>query len=805
MIQAHCQNEYQIDLNEYQIDLVEACYRTLVRSHPEGLIILFDRELVILKLQGCLRNQTPFDLSQLERLDHLLPSSIHSLLLPTCQTACQGHPQTCHFTLNQMRYCAKAVPVQDKYDVCLAGILLVSEDLATTSRPIPLSGADDSKDLETNLIELERREAYFRALVQNSSDIISLIDVSGNIHYHSPAMRRILGYSGDDFLNQRWFNSIHPDDQARFSDKLKAAKDQPGIPVAIEYRVQQADQDWAWIESVLTNWLDNPDIEAIVMNSRDTSERKQVENALIYQIEFEALLTQLSTQFINLDPDQLDQGVIHALQSIQTFLKIDQAYIYLYDSNHTTLKMTHEWSQAGIPARLGSKGFEVEVEAYPWSNRQLDQLQPVVVNGVNSLPAAAAPERQAMLRRQLQSYILVPIAERGHLLGVLGLAAVNSQKNWSSEEISLLMTLGNIFASTFNQTRAELALRMSEERLQLVTEATSDAIWDWDLQTNATYWSEQLFKFLGLDAQCTQPDFDLFESYLHPEDRLAYELAFQNHLELGQPFDVEVRMQMENGSYRWFQSQGKVVRDASGEPIRMVGSLTNIHDRKRAEELLKQSLQEKVILLKEVHHRVKNNLQIISSLLRLQAGLSSDPSVISAFDDCQNRIQSIAMVHEQLYGNEQLERISLNDYINDLVRNVSHSLNLDYARIKIDINVVDVYVSLSQAIACGLILNELITNALKYAFKDRENGSLWITGRLIGQHVHLTVQDDGIGLPPSLDLSETDSLGLQLVDDMVAKLDGSLRVDSYQGQGTTFEIKFQPDFTTGWDSEMQEG
>ncbi len=647
--------------------------------------------------------------------------------------------------------------------------------------------------LKASLVELERREAYFRALVQNSSDIISLMDEAGDVHYHSPALSRILGYVSHEFRGQQFIDNVHPHDRLRVIEAIEAVQAQRGIPIAIEYRIRQSDQEWAWLESVLTNWLDDKDIQAIVVNSRDTSERKQIETALLYQTEFEAILTQISSQFINLPPYQVDEGITQALRLIQEFLGIDQVYVYLYDTDPQILEMSYEWCAPGIPSRLTDQGYRIHSDQFKWSLDRLRRLQPVVVNGIHSLGPEAKAERQRLVERGVQSYILVPIAERRTMLGVLGLAAIRQPRFWTQEDTSLLMTLGNILASTLNQRRAEEALRASEERLNLVIEAANDAIWDWDLQTNATFWSERLFTFLGLDPASTSPHCDLFDDHIHPDDRILYEQTFENHLELHHPFYVELRMRVQGGSHEWFQVHAKAVRDTDGTPVRLVGSLTNIHARKQAEELVRASLKEKVILLKEIHHRVKNNLQIISSLLRLQASTSEDPSVAAAFADCQSRIQSIALVHERLYGSKQFEQIDIAEYIEDLVSNLSNSLNWSEDHVQIEIDVTGIYISLSQAISCGLILNELITNALKYAFAYRDKGHLWVTSQLQGDSLQIQVKDDGVGLPENFNVEPRESLGLQLVEDMVSKLEGSLEVESTPGQGTSFTITFKPE------------
>jgi len=212
-------------------------------------------------------------------------------------------------------------------------------------------------------------------------------------------------------------------------------------------------------------------------------------------------------------------------------------------------------------------------------------------------------------------------------------------------------------------------------------------------------------------------------------------------------------------------------------------------ERKKAQEQIKASLREKEVLLKEIHHRVKNNLQIISSLLNLQADYLKDPEAIEVFRDSQNRIQSMAIVHEKLYQSEDLATINLSEYIQDLVSNLSYSYEVNLEAIAVKIKVEEVLLDIDTAIPCGLIINELVSNSLKYAFPKHQSGEICIELKsLIGKQMKLTVSDNGIGLPENFDFNKTDSLGLQLVDALTTQLKGTIEID--RDRGTKFQIIF---------------
>lgn len=210
----------------------------------------------------------------------------------------------------------------------------------------------------------------------------------------------------------------------------------------------------------------------------------------------------------------------------------------------------------------------------------------------------------------------------------------------------------------------------------------------------------------------------------------------------------------------------------------------------KTEDEIKRSLEEKEVLLKEIHHRVKNNMQIISSLLNLQAGYIQDQEAADALNECQGRIMSMAMIHEKLYQSGTLAGINFADYINGLVSDILYSFTADSGRIKIDVDAADVTLNIDTAVPCGLIINELVTNSIKHAFPDGRNGHIFIhmTQNKEGDYL-LVVSDDGIGLPQDLDVSDATTLGLLLVNTLVNQLEGALKID--RNHGTTFRILFK--------------
>jgi two-component sensor histidine kinase len=214
-----------------------------------------------------------------------------------------------------------------------------------------------------------------------------------------------------------------------------------------------------------------------------------------------------------------------------------------------------------------------------------------------------------------------------------------------------------------------------------------------------------------------------------------------------------------------------------------------VAERMRAEGKIRMALKEKEVLLKEIHHRVKNNLQVISSMLSLQSRTAKDQEIMEMFQESQNRVRSMALIHERLYRSRDLSRIDFSEYIQDLVTRLVYSYSAYSGPVTLKIDADDVFLGVDTAIPCGLIINELLSNSLKYAFPDGREGEIRVemsahrNGRLT-----MIVGDSGVGFPKGLDFRNTETLGLQLVDSLVAQLDGAMEL--HTNGGTEFKITF---------------
>lgn len=248
---------------------------------------------------------------------------------------------------------------------------------------------------------------------------------------------------------------------------------------------------------------------------------------------------------------------------------------------------------------------------------------------------------------------------------------------------------------------------------------------------------------------------------------------------------------------RWMKKNGDIIdiilastpidfKDASRG---VTFTALDITDRKRNEEKLRMSLQEREILLREVHHRVKNNIQIVSSLLRLQSRSVRDEKALDALNECQNRIRSIALIHEKLYQSQDFARVDFSDYIENMVTHLISFHSGVGGRVSFRLEADDVKLDINRAIPCGLIVNELVTNVLKHAFPEGRKGDLLIRLKALDEgRRELVIKDTGVGLADDIDLKTADTLGFQIVVDLVKQLEGTIEV--VRGSGTEIIVRF---------------
>lgn len=339
-----------------------------------------------------------------------------------------------------------------------------------------------------------------------------------------------------------------------------------------------------------------------------------------------------------------------------------------------------------------------------------------------------------------------------------------------------------------DQDASWVDLEKREKRFEEAQSVAHIGSWEWDIPTNTVTWTDELYRLYGLEPQSAYIDYERYMQLIHPEDREAANAVVQEAFQTLAPFDFEHRLIRPDGSIQWLRGRGDVFANAEGAPVRMVGTAQDITDQKEAQIIVANSLQEKELLLKEVHHRVKNNLQIVTSLLRMQGRKTPDPRLLSLLRESRARIRSMALVHEKLYHSKDLTRLDAADYLHDLAADIRKSLSFP-AGMTIQTEVSTFPLSLDRAVTLGLLTNELVANSFKHAFPDGKGQVLIRAGQ--DTKLFLEISDDGVGLPSGFDARSPESLGMRLVHTLVEQLGGTLTWNS--DHGTTFRIEAEPE------------
>ncbi|HEY9904603.1 MAG TPA: PAS domain S-box protein [Candidatus Sericytochromatia bacterium] len=353
---------------------------------------------------------------------------------------------------------------------------------------------------------------------------------------------------------------------------------------------------------------------------------------------------------------------------------------------------------------------------------------------------------------------------------------------------------------------AEDALLESQAKLNAILDSAIAVILRFRVFANRD-WNYEFFSsaaqmLYGYTPEELIADKNLWVSRVLPEDLENVILPKYEDIFAERTAQLEYRFRHKDGRLRWFSMTMLSQRDEATNSWVITSVNTDISEakaaaalRKQAEERLEASLQEKEALLKEVHHRVKNNLQVVSSLLDLQSQRIQEPQILEMFRESQNRVRSMALIHEKLYQSESLSKVNLADYIESLVMYLIQTYAINPDRITLHLNLEPVALNLDSAIPCGLILNELVSNALKHAFPGDRGGTLWINLRCLRFDIpheasdafELVVGNDGVKLPEFPNFCSTKSLGFQLVNVLIQQLHGQMEVS--QSQGTEFKLR----------------
>lgn len=371
----------------------------------------------------------------------------------------------------------------------------------------------------------------------------------------------------------------------------------------------------------------------------------------------------------------------------------------------------------------------------------------------------------------------------------LEIVCKNGQKKWLSMRSSFLPE-GQVVLSFHDislRKKLEKEKEKTEEFYRTLLETIPDMVVIADEQGLITYASDLAVRFLGYDRAeeiLGKNNQEFFPS----EEAQTLAIIGETIQKTGVLGPLVATIQKRDGTKRTVEISMSHILPRENQPGSYIAIFRDVTDRFLLEQRLRHMLEEKEVLLREVHHRVKNNLQLIVSLLRLQFYQSKDPQVQNALKDAINRVRSIALVYESLLRAEGVDRINLKNYAEKIVAHVLSLYKEKSEKVQVKMELEDIEVDISLAHPCGLIISELTTNALKHAFPER-TGQLSISLKKQDNHfITLTVADDGVGLPQDLSPANLDSLGWQIIHDLVDQLSG--KIDIKVDKGTEIRITF---------------
>jgi PAS domain S-box-containing protein len=592
---------------------------------------------------------------------------------------------------------------------------------------------------------LRASEEKFRSIVETTGEWIWEMDVEGRMTYNNPSLGHILGYRLEEQLGRDTMELMHEED----CDKIK--KELPEWIAAkcgwngriIRWRHQ--DGTYRWLESNGKPILNNQgELVGFRGSDRDITERVKAEEAL----------RQSEMRFRDLTENTSDW-----------IWEVDAEMRYIYASPR-------------IQELLGYAPEEI------LGKTPYDLMPPTEAERVRQLIDDVKKNPRAF--RNLENINLHKDGSN-RVIGTSGVPVYDAQDQFSG--------FRGIDRDITERKQAEIKLRESEERYRSLTEAAHDMIFILDRDGRIEY-----INSFGAAQFKKKPEeiMGKFQMDFFPS---GIAQRHMNHIkrifDTSEPFFVEAPSSFLKSS-RWLGTWLVPLKDDHGQVKNVLGIARDFTERKQMEDQIRADIREKDVLLKEIHHRVKNNMQVISSLLNLQSGLVKEEEYRRMFRESQARIRSMAMVHEQLYQTKNLTRIDFGKYSEQLTKELLQTFGASVRGIRMKIQISSVLLNINTAIPCGLIVNELVTNALKHAFPMKSASGVsksktenQIVLRMAKTKIgwKLSVRDNGSGIPKNVDIQESQSIGMKIVYALVDQLGGKIRMENKAG--TAFHIVFR--------------
>lgn len=489
----------------------------------------------------------------------------------------------------------------------------------------------------------------------------------------------------------------------------------------------------------------------------------------------------------------------YILEKLQEVVKDAYIIISTYDEESDSLRV---YKMIGTTSRmidLAEKLTGVRINDLHFPRDKLDleaknflsngKLQKVD-DGLYYITAGKLPQKTYnMLEKAFgvdKTYVM-GFSLKGEMFGSVNII---TKKNGKPLNINTVEPILNIASVVLQNKVAGKELKKRERLLSLVTDNMLNVVGQIDAEGTFQYISPSIKTILGYDpSEILGENVFQFINLTHPEDQIKVSTAFMGATNSYLPGEVQHRFRRADGSYIWVESLGNPLFDDENQYNGVVFSMTDINSLKAAEKNLKTSLEDKELLLRELHHRVKNNMQIISSLLNLQSQHIKDKRDLKIFKSSQTRVKTMSLIHEELYSSQDFSHIHLSKYIRNLTKELLTSNIGDPGRVQLTVNVEEIKMELETAIPLGLLINEIVANSVNHAFPNHRKGEIIVDLKRDGDAFVLKISDDGIGIPKKTDFEKAETLGFQLIKNLVNQLDGEIKMQT--NHGTTFIIKFK--------------
>lgn len=336
-------------------------------------------------------------------------------------------------------------------------------------------------------------------------------------------------------------------------------------------------------------------------------------------------------------------------------------------------------------------------------------------------------------------------------------------------------------------------IQLANKRYNIISNITNEVIWEWNIETDFHFWSGHNTDLIGENAQKEDLSLNSWFKKIHPKDVERVKQSFFNTINSNDEikWEEEYRFLKEDGTYAEVYDRGFVIRNDENKAVQFLGGMQDISKIKESEVIIRNSLKEKETLLSEIHHRVKNNLAVISSMLQLQSFQEKNEELTDKLMDSIMRIKSIANIHEQLYESKSFSNMEFGDNLKKLIRTIIQTIQTR-TKLQLQYDLDSITLNVQQAVPCSLIVNEVMTNILKHAYPDSKTGFVKIHLVEKNADIKLCITDDGVGLPENFNPKDLSSLGIQLIQTLTQQLEGSYRYCSpNNGSGTEFHLQFK--------------